>query len=122
MYVGLLFVSTFAAAFPFGFVKGFQEARGNPLSENTLVLMKRFEWGLEALTVIAITTLMSLREPEIAVKSAIYAYITATIISYILDVCVFHSTMKEFVLRTVIGFLGCLPLGLLVASYANRGT
>lgn len=121
-YAGLLFVGTFAASFPFGFVRGFQESQGSPISESTLVIMKRFEWVVEALVVIGITAMMTVKNPDSPFDNALYAYAITTIVSYTLDVRVFHVTMREFVSRTAIGFLGCLPIGLLLASYANTST
>ena len=122
LYAGLLFVGTFSVSFLFGFVKEFQKARRNPFSEQAVEIMKYLEWALEASFVIGITVYMSVRDLEHLFEKALFAYTLATIISYLLDVKIFHGTFREFWCRTVISYFVCLPIALLIVPYVANGT
>lgn len=114
-------MGTFSASFPFGFVKEFQKARRNPFSERAVKIMKYLEWALEAIFVIGITVSMSVRDLEHLFENGLFAYALATIISYLLDVRIFHGTLRELWCRTTIGYFVCLPIGLFIAPYVANG-
>ena len=122
IYAGLLYGSTFFVSFFFGFIKGFLEARQIPFLPAAVSILSYFEWGLEFVSVIGITVVISAQNPQHAFVLGVVAYALATIISYFLDIKIFNGTLREFWTRFSVAYIFCLPIGIFLAQYSPYGT
>ncbi|WP_139237284.1 hypothetical protein [Polaromonas sp. YR568] len=120
-YGALIFLATVVASIPFGFVQGFTKARGAPLTDRTLALLKFPEYVLEAVAVISVIANLGARYPEDLLLHAVLAVIVSFLITFVVEVRCRLMPLREFFLRIVIGLGVCVPIGLLIGSGINAG-
>ncbi len=118
VYGVLISLGPVVASIPFGFVRGFKQARGVPVAEKPSGSVQALEWLLEGAAVIAVTASLGAREPPVLLH-ALTAYMLAGSLTYALDVRFFKMSIREFLCRIAVGVGVCLPFGLWVASYAS---
>jgi hypothetical protein len=121
VYGALIFLATVVASIPFGFVQGFTKARGAPLTDRTLALLKFPEYVVEAVAVILVIANLGARQPEELLLHAVLAALISFFITFVVEVRSRLMPLREFWLRTVIGLGVCVPIGLFIGSGTNAG-
>jgi hypothetical protein len=121
VYAVLIFLATFVASIPFGVVQGFTKARGTPLSERTLALLKVPEYLTEVAAVIFVIANLSARQPQHLVLNAVSAVLVSALITFFAEVRSRLMSLREFGLRVLLGFVVCIPIGLLIGAGVNTG-
>ncbi len=119
IYGTLVFLATVVVSILFGFVQGFTEARGQPLSEGTLGLLKYPERATELLAVILILAHLSSRQLNEPVLHAASATAFGSLITFLIEVRTRLMSSREFALRVLVGLVVCVPLGMYVGSSTN---
>lgn len=121
VYGVLIFLATVVASIPFGFVQGFTKARGAPLSERTLGLLKFPEYALEAMAAILVIASLGARQPNELLLHAVSAALVSLLITFVVEVRSRLMPLREFWLRIAIGLGVCIPIGLFIGSGLNAG-
>lgn len=117
LYGALVFFATFVASFLFGFAQGFAKARGKPLSERTLALLKYPERATELLAVMLVLSHMMTRQPNLndGVLHGLAAVLFGSLIAFILEVRTKLMPAKEFVMRLLVGLTVCVPAAMYIS-------
>ena len=121
VYGSLIFLATVVASIPFGFVQGFTKARGAPLTERTLALLKFPEYVVEIVVVILVIANLGARHPEKLLLHAVFAALVSFLITFVVEVRSGLMPLREFWLRILIGLGVCVPIGLFIISGTNAG-